>query len=1028
MPNWTKEQEQAIYKTGSNIIVSAGAGSGKTAVLSERVLEKLKNGINIDQLLILTFTKAAALEMKERIRKKISKDKNLKEQLNRIDNAYITTFDSYALSIVKKYNYLINVDKNIAIAEKSIIDLKKNEILENLFESLYEEKNENFLSLIDTFCTKDDSEIRNYILEINNKLDMLYKKEQYLKDYIEYYYDENFISDKINQYEELLTKKISTINNNLLELEEYVETDYFEKLNELLGELLISIDYNSIKQNIPSLPNLPKNSSDEAKKIKEKLTNNIKELKEMCVYDTKDEIKFSIYKTKPIVSSIVEIVQRFDKKIKEYKFKNDLYEFNDIAIMAIKILEENKNIREEIKNNLNEILIDEYQDTNDLQELFISYIENNNVYMVGDIKQSIYRFRNANPNLFKNKYDSYSDLNGGIKIDLNKNFRSREEVLDDINLIFDCVMDSKIGGADYVKTHRMIFGNTAYNEKGKLKQSNNLEIYNYKFDKNSEYKKEEIEIFIIANDIKNKINNQYKVFDKDTLEIRNIRYSDIVILMDRTTNFNLYKKIFEYLNIPLSVYKDESITDNININIIKNIICLLINKSYDTKFKYSFISVLRSYLFNENDSTIFEYFVDKSYKNSELMKIISTINYIDMSPKQLLIEIIDKFKFYEKIITIGDIEKNIVVLDYLIEMADKLSDLGYTIIDFYNYLEKILENKYEIKFSPKKEELGVKIMTIHKSKGLEYHLCYYSGLYSKFNTGELKERFIYDNNLGIVCPYFDNGIRQTIYKDLLKDKYLEEEISEKIRLFYVALTRAKEKMILVAPLDEDDFVLDSMVPLEIRRKYSSFLDIINSVKIKLNNYIKNIDLNSLNLTKDYNLVKTSNFAQKIKINNNKITVDQIDILNEAIENKHYSKNMNSLVNVEEFKNIEMGKKIHSILENIDFEEPNYDNLSNFEKQKVQKFIETGIFKEAINIYKEYEFIYEEDSSLYHGVIDLLLEFKDEYKIIDYKLKNIVDKDYLKQLNGYKKYINNMTNKKVSIYLYSILDENLEVIG
>ena len=1027
MPSWTKEQEEAIYKSGTNIIVSAGAGSGKTAVLSERVLNKLKNGVNIDELLILTFTKAAALEMKERIRKKISKEPSLHSQLNKIDNAYITTFDSYALAIVKKYNYLINVDKNIAIAEKSIIDLKKSNIIDDVFEHFYEIEDSDFLNLIDDFCTKDDKEIKDYILSINNKLDMIYEKEKYLNSYLDSYYGDEFIDKKIAEYENLLLNKIGIINNYLLELEEYVEVEYYEKVNDSLGELLLSTNYNSIKQNLKTLPNLPRNSGDEAKKIKEHINNNLKELNDLCCYDTIIEIKESIYKTKDVTRTIIKIIKEFDKRIKKYKTNNDLYEFNDIAIMAITILEQNPKVREELKNSLNEILIDEYQDTNDLQELFISYIENNNVYMVGDIKQSIYRFRNANPNLFKNKYDNYSDLNGGLKIDLNKNFRSREEVLDDINLIFDVVMDNKIGGAEYSKSHRMIFGNKTYNEEGKLNHSNNLEIYNYFYDKNSEYKKEEIEIFIIANDIKQKIENHYQVFDKDTLQKRDIEYSDIAILMDRATNFNLYKQIFEYLNIPLSVYKDESITDSFDISIIKNILNLIINKKYNQKFKYSFISILRSYLFNENDSDIFKYFVNNNYNESDLMKIINSIDYSNMTPRELLVEIIDKFSFYEKMITVGNIQNHIIVLDYLVELATNLSDIGYTINDFYDYLDSILKNKYEIKFAQEKEKQGVKIMTIHKSKGLEYHICYYSGLYAKFNTSDLKERFIYDNGFGIICPYFDNGIRQIIYKPLLKEKYLQEEISEKIRLFYVALTRAKEKMILIAPLSDENININEIVPDNIRISYTSFLDIINSVKQRLINNIKNIDLKTLKLTKDYNFVKKNNYENIIEKDNRLLNVEIINIENNIIKQEHFSKIQHTLIQKDDFENMRIGTRIHSILENIDFKNPNYQNLTFFEQEKVKKFIETGILDNVLNIYKEYEFTYEVENIVYHGIIDLLLEYENEFKIIDYKLKNTVDDAYLEQLRGYKKYINSLTNKEVKTYLYSIIDEKLEIV-
>lgn len=1019
MPNWTKEQEDAIYKDGSNIIVSAGAGSGKTAVLSERVLRKLKGGVNIDELLILTFTKAAAAEMKERIRKKISKEPSLKEQLDKIDNAYITTFDSYALSVLKKYSHLLNVSKNVSIIEQSIIDLKKEEIIDDLFEELYSEENQGFLNLIDTFCTKDDSEIKRYIIDINNKLDLLYNKDSYLSEYLENYFNDSFIDEKIKEYEELLLDKLSIINGYVSELEELVDSDYFEKVNNNIGELLLSSSYEDIRNNLNTLPTLPKGSEEDVKLLKDKINSLLKELKALCIYKDKIEIKDSIYKTKDITYSIIDIITRFDARINKYKFDIDAFEFVDIAKMAIRILEENKNVRDEIRDSFNEILIDEYQDTSDLQDQFISYIENDNVYMVGDIKQSIYRFRNANPNLFKNKYNNYSINNGGIKIDLNKNFRSREEVLSDINLIFDAIMDNDIGGAEYSKTHRMIFGNTAYNNEGKMSHSNNLEVINYIFDKKGIYKKEEIEAFIICMDIKNKVENKYQVFDKDSLKIRDIKYSDIVILMDRSTNFNLYKKIFEYLNVPLTIYKDESITDSIDIGIVKNIFNLVLNKKVNQSFKYSFISILRSYLFNMEDNDIFEFFLNGNYNDSELIGLIDSIDYESLTPKELVLEIIDKFNFYEKIITVGDVKKHIVVLDYLVDLADNLTSLGYTNEDFYNYLEQIIDKKYDINFNSDKNEDGVKIMTIHKSKGLEYHICYYSGLYSKFNTSDLKESFIFDNCYGLIVPYFDNGIRNTIYKDLLKKKYLKDEISEKIRLFYVGLTRAKEKMIIVSPEIVDLDNSYDIVSNNLRLSYSSFLDIMNSVKKRISLYIKNVDLDSIGLTKDYNFVKKSNVFSSLNEIDEVIDVSELSLDNELTIDKHFSKSIHKLLSKEELSNIEFGKVFHSILENIDFENPNYDGLTKYQRNMVEKFINNAIFNGYINIYKEYEFIYTVENDEYHGIIDLLVEYDDEFKIIDYKLKDISDDAYIKQLNGYKDYIESISDKSVSIYLYSI---------
>ena len=225
MPSWTKEQELAIYEKGKNIIVSAGAGSGKTAVLSERVLEKLKSGIHINELLILTFTKAAAAEMKERIRKKIKKVYELKDELNLIDASYITTFDSFGMSIVKKYHYLLNVKKDLSIIESSVIDIKKKEILDNIFDNYYEKEDENFLELINTFCVKDDINIRKNILSINNKLDLRIDKIEYLENYIDNNYTKEKINSYIEDYEKLLLNKINLLKSNIENLSLYIDSD-----------------------------------------------------------------------------------------------------------------------------------------------------------------------------------------------------------------------------------------------------------------------------------------------------------------------------------------------------------------------------------------------------------------------------------------------------------------------------------------------------------------------------------------------------------------------------------------------------------------------------------------------------------------------------------------------------------------------------------------------------------------------------------------------------------------------------------
>lgn len=1038
MPTWTKEQSCAINEEGKNIIVSAGAGSGKTAVLSERVLRKLKEGVNINELLILTFTKAAAKEMKERIRKKIKMDKSLYKQLNLIDASYITTFDSFALSTVKKYHYLLNVSPNISVIDSSLIRLEKEKILDEIFNEKYTKEDKLFEKLISDFCIKDDKEIKKYILNINDKLDLKFDKKNYLKNYLETAFNECKVREDIIEFEGILKSKIDEISCILEDLSFILDGEYFYTLKDALKPLLGSEKYDDMLRNLNvSMPKLPGGSSDEVKDLKTKISNVIKELKALCKYKNEDEIYNLIISTYDYVKCIIEIILKLDEKIYDYKFKNDMFEFNDIAILAITILKENEDVREELKNYFNEIMIDEYQDTNDMQEEFISLISNNNVYMVGDIKQSIYRFRNANPYIFKNKYDNYKDNIGGFKIDLNKNFRSRKEVLSNINRIFEVMMDNSLGGAEYKESHEMIFGNTSYDEKGDVNQNNDLEIYNYIYDKNAIYTKEEIEAFIIANDIKKKIESKYKVFDKDEFIIREVNYNDFVILMDKSTNFSLYKKIFEYIGVPLTIYKDEKITEDMILSILKNILLLIQkvhDKEYDTKFKYLFISISRSPLFETSDDLIFNYFKNNNFKENELYKLCLELSkYIDnMSIKDFINLVIDKFNFYENIIKIGNVNSNIIKLDYILNITDNFSSLGYTIKEFSEYLEEIIDKKYDIKFNENKETgNSVKIMTIHKSKGLEYHVCYYPGLYSKFNISDLNDKFMFDNEYGIISPFFDEGIDTTIYKELVKNNYIKEEISEKIRLFYVGLTRAKEKMILVCNLDQDETYnkKENGVLKDIFRiKYRSFKDMILSVKEYLYDYITDINLDKIGITKDYNLIKNTNYLEFIDKTDEKILVNEINIKEENIEEESFSKKQTQLLDKDAKENIELGLDMHYIFEIVDFKNPNLDKLSidEFYKNKILKFLNNDIFKDINNakIYKEYEFMYKKDDINYHGIIDLMLVYDNRVDIIDYKLKNIDDEKYINQLNGYKDYIKNKTSREVDIYLYSIMNDEI----
>ena len=1038
MPKWTKEQEEAIVKSGSNIIVSAGAGSGKTAVLSERVINKIQNGIHVNELLILTFTRAAADEMKDRIRKKIGKIPEFKDELTLLSSAYITTFDSFALSVVKKYHYLLNISSNIAITDESIVKLEQKKILDNIFEELYKEKNENFINLIKKYCIKNDKSLKSNILSLCNKISDYIDRDEFIDNVINNFYEEENVNNLLTKYKEFINDKKKAIMLELDNMNMYFDYDYCMSLqNSCLGILKANIDelhlYESIK-----LPSAPRGSEEEAKEVKANLKKLVDDLISYGNYGTLEDIKNDILSSKETVITILEIVKSYLNEVEKYKKENNIYTFSDISRLSIKILKENESVRNELKYSFKEIMIDEYQDTNDVQDIFISMIANNNVYMVGDIKQSIYRFRGSNPNIFKEKYSNYSKNIGGYKIDLIKNFRSRYEVLDNINKVFDLIMDSSLGSAEYRETHEMVYGNTAYD-------SEKINDFNYDFEvleymnnkKEIGFDNSEVEIFMIAKDIKDKMKNKLKVFDKETSKLRDATYNDFVIILDRSKYFDSFKKIFEYLDIPLTILKDGKLNASTDIYLIKNIVDLIIHindNNLNEDFKYDFVSIARSFLYEYTDENIFDIINSKNYKETTIYKDFSSIENINIkTSNEIFNDILDITDFYNKLYKIGDYENTNVRLETISKLSSSLSNLGLSIIDFRDYLNDIIENNEDIKYTTfSSNSDSVKILTIHKSKGLEYPVCYFADLDHEFNTSELKDKFICDKNYGLIVPSNMEDITTSVIKELYKKDFIKEEISEKIRLFYVALTRAREKMIIVLPEKETKKLEknENGVIEEIRRlSFSKLSDFMYGVKDYLDKYFKTIDITKLGLTKDYQYNKTINIKDNTNIKDD-INVEEINIKNDIAEEKHFSKETNVLSTKEEIKMMKYGTRIHEYLELIDYKNPNLSLIKDtFIKDKIEKFLNNDLLKNIkdSNIYHEYEFYYEKDNINYHGIIDLMLEYDEHIDIIDFKLKSITDDNYKSQLYGYKNYIENITNKKVNTYLYSILNEKIESI-
>ena len=989
---FSKDQQVAIDIKGSNVLVSAGAGSGKTAVLTERVVSLLNDDLKINNILVLTFTKNAAKEMKDRIRLKLE-DRNDSSNLLLLDNSYITTFDAFSLSILERYHDILNLSPGIGVlSEESLAYITRENINKIFYKAEYKK-------IRDMFLTDNEDKLIDSLIKIKSSLNILPNPKEYLLNY------------KINY--NLIEEYKSYINDKFIEIKEAVDT--VGGTEKFINELFISLDKflksknfteiaSSIKDvELPRFSNL-KDISEEEKKLYadrySEFKKSIDDLKiKLLKYKTEDDLKEELDKNYKIEVVIKDMMIELLTMEQIFMKKNNKFSFNKIASMGIELLEKNKIVREELKKEFKEIMIDEYQDTSDIQDNFISLISNNNVYMVGDIKQSIYRFRNANPKIFRDKYENYKNLSGGRKIDLNCNYRSRKEVLDGINDIFNYIMTLDKGGASYKEEHQLVFGNMNYEKE--QKENNIMKIYTYDTDGNVK----DLEINFIANDIKNKIENKYQVIDKKTNKLRDITYSDIAIIVRSGTNDDLYKKVLNKYNIPVKLTSDKKINDNSLVLVLRSVLnaIYLIANNKKNSLNYFLTSIARSFLFRLDDDVIYDIIVNK--KEFSFYEKLKELSYLanDYNVNDLLEKIIDEFNIFEKLNTTKNIEEKIIVLDKIIDITKEFSALNLTITDLIKCLDLIVDKKIEIKVNIDEDiNNSLTITNIHKSKGLEYNICYFPSLTSGANNNKSKE-FSFSEKYGIICPYIKDKIYLNSLKIVLLDEEEQkEEENEKIRLFYVALTRAKEEMILLTSNKET------------KNTFATYLD---NIKEKYSLSVKDIEIKELS--------------------NNDLTINEIDdkliIINreeikEFMKESHYSKSTNKINDKETIKLMKLGTHVHEILEYLDFNNPDFSNIEEEYLDKIKAFLNQDIdFKNAIKIYKEYEFYYEKEDETKHGIIDLMIEYDDHIKIIDYKLSNIDDKNYIKQLNGYKEYIEEYKNKKVKLYLYSILKEELKEI-
>ena len=855
---WTDKQKQVIDTRDRNILVSAAAGSGKTAVLVERIISMItdeSSGINVDELLVVTFTRAAAAEMKERLRERLeemqkeSNSENIVRQLALLNNATITTIDSFCAKIVKENFDKVDLDPGYRLAEEVEIDLIKNDILQELLEEYYQEGKKEFTDLAKKYSS---GKVYDNIFML---VDLLYRKakgevapEKWVAS-LEHNYDfnsleemlkssvcteiQNFCNERFWQCEKYLNKakEIASEDKDVADLIQNAD-EFLVEISEITGQK----DYESlykkmIKLTLPQLSRKRKGDSEIRQKAKAYIVfarDDLKDIKETYFNEPLEEMYNNALNCKDTVHMLSEITLNLMERFKQEKNEKKIADFDDISHMALNILndiDDEGNVHptktaRHIAKNFKEIMIDEYQDSNFVQEAILTSVANGrgvgNMFMVGDVKQSIYRFRNAKPKLFLNKYNLYKeDVNApDCKIILEKNFRSRREVIDSANFLFEHIMSKELGGIDYKDGNRLTFGADYYSELPKG-QSNKTEFIAI------ESKDKEKEASYVASKIREITDPKtgMKVQGKDG-KMRNLMYKDIAILLRGIKgNAQIYMEQLMNKGIPAFAESKTGYFDSMEISTIMNMLTIIDNPRQDIPlvavltspmYKFtdyelakikaentyiSFYDCIYGYIDNGSD-------MDLKYKIVEFvndLKEFRNINYKN-SVYNIINEVITKTGFIYYVSALSNGKKRVLNIENLKEKALNYEKTSYRgLYNFVRYIEKMKEldkDEGDAVVTGENDNI-VRISTIHKSKGLQYPVVFVCDTNSRFMNDRDPINITDDGKIGLDAIYPDTKIIVTpTYRSYIKNINDEENIAEHLRILYVALTRAQEKLFI----------------------------------------------------------------------------------------------------------------------------------------------------------------------------------------------------------------------------------------
>lgn len=929
---FTPEQQRVIELHNSNILVSAAAGSGKTAVLVERIIRMICDGehpADIDRLLIVTFTNAAAAEMRERIAAGITArletdpgNEHIQKQSALLHNAQITTIDSFSLFLIRNHFNEIGLDPDFRVADEGEIKLLQQEVLAQLLEDAYAgqfvpEAPEQFHACVEYFCPGGrESVLEQHILNLSRYAGSFPWPAEWLEERKNDYAAGDMEALVHSDYGQYLTERVNrTVEGCLEKLREvkrlcelpdgpYMYGELTEAEIEQLERLTSCKDLEEQATKVPAVTfaRLPSKKDDSVDPAKRELAKAIRN----SVKDTLSDLSESYFKTplelaveqgkacREPLRMLLDLVLEFDRRLLAAKQERHLIDFSDMEHYALQILLKREKVEEtgsigtdraktkyrivpsdvamEYRQYFQEILIDEYQDSNLVQEYLLSAISGEaeghyNRFMVGDVKQSIYKFRLARPELFLEKYDIYQETGDLCRIDLAKNFRSRIQVVDAVNDVFSRIMSREIGGIAYDDKAALYPGavypaqeDPAYGselllirkpEKGEREESGIGEQHAEGAGVLVDYDNvRQLEALAIAARIK-QLKGSLQVMEKSAGELRPVRYSDMVILLRTTSGWDEeFKKILEQQGIPVYITSKTGYFGALEVQELLQFLRVLDNPRQDIPLFGVMQSVFGGFTQEEiaqirsggeghsrKRMTLYEALKEVAQsgrtveegeeisagesagEEAELSQKADTFlqrigHYRDLTPftsiRDLLQRILDDYDYLNYVTALPAGSKRRANVEMLLTKASAFEKTSYFgLFHFIRYMEQL--EKYDVDYG-EADTLDenadvVRIMSIHKSKGLEFPVVFVSGLSKRFNMQDANQSLIVDMDLGVAVDYVDSVRRiknKTLRRTVLSAKMKEDNLAEELRVLYVALTRAREKLILTAVLDKAD--------------------------------------------------------------------------------------------------------------------------------------------------------------------------------------------------------------------------------